>query len=160
LASSVMAALFPGHAMAPAVRARIAILRDRMNGADGLEVTCVGASMEPVIARGARVRVHGGSARVGACARGGSARVGHVAAFVTDRGELEVHRLVARVPGGWWAHLGDNQVDRSPGLVHASHIVGIADVPGRSPRVVERIRALTRFGRAAAAVARRTLQPR
>ena len=52
----MMAALFPGHAMAPAVRARISLLRDRMNDG-GLEVTCGGSSMEPVIQRGAKVRV-------------------------------------------------------------------------------------------------------
>ena len=145
----MMAALFPGHAMAPAVRARIALLRDRMGSEAGLEVTCGGRSMEPVIARGARVRV-----------LPGRARVGHVAAFLTERGDLELHRLVARAPGGWWAHLGDNQVDPTPGLVHASHIVGFADVPEKAPRARARIRALTRIGRAALTVARRTLQPR
>jgi hypothetical protein len=144
-----MAALFPAHAMAPAVRARIALLRDRMNSTGGLELTCGGCSMEPVIARGARVRVH---------AEG--PRVGRVAAFVTERGELELHRLIAHGPGGWWAHLGDNQVDPTPGLVHASHIVGVADVPARQPRVRERIRAMKRIGRAAVAVVWRTLQPR
>jgi hypothetical protein len=144
-----MEALFPGHAMAPAVRARIAILRDRVSSAAGLEVTCGGSSMEPVIQRGAHVRV-----------LPRSARVGEVAAFVTQRGELEIHRLVARVPGGWWAHLGDNQVDPTPGLVHASHIVGIVDVPAKAPRTRERIRAMTRVGRAVLTVARRTIQPR
>lgn len=145
----VMTALFPAHAMAPAVRARVALLRDRMNSADGLEVTCGGSSMEPAIRRGSRVRVHPVDARIG-----------HVAAFVTDRGEFELHRLVARAPGGWWAHLGDNQVDRTPGLVHTSHIVGVVDVAARRPRAVERVRAMARIGRAALIVARRSLQPR
>lgn len=105
--------------------------------------------MEPVIQRGDRVRV-----------LGRTARIGHVAAFVTGRGELELHRLVARGPVGWWVHLGDNQVDPTPGLVHASHIVGIADVPRRFPRPADVVRAMTRMGRATLAVARRSLQPR
>jgi hypothetical protein len=145
----MMAALFPAHAMAPAIRARMAFLRERMSSADGLELTCGGSSMEPVIRSGARVRV-----------RPREAQIGRVAAFVTSRGEIELHRLVARVPGGWWAHLGDNQVDPTPGLVHASHIVGIADVPERAPRPRERLRAVRRIGRAAMTVARRALQPR
>jgi hypothetical protein len=145
----VVEALFPAHGMAPAIRARMAFLRERMSSVDGLEVTCGGSSMEPIIRRGARVRV-----------LPRAAQIGQVAAFVTSHGELELHRLVARVPGGWWAHLGDNQVDPTPGLVHASHIVGIADVPRRAPRPRERLRALTRIGRAAMTVARRALQPR
>lgn len=145
----MMTALFPAHAMAPAVRARIALLRDRTNCAGGLEVTCGGASMEPAIPRGSRVRV-----------LAQQARIGRVAAFVTNRGELELHRLVARGPGGWWAHLGDNQVDPTPGLVHASHIVGVADVAPRPPPVVDRVRAMARIGRAALTVALRSLQPR
>lgn len=145
----MLASLFPAHAMAPAVRARIALLRARMNSAAGLAVTCGGSSMEPVIRRGERVRV---------VAR--PARIGHVAAFLTERGELELHRLVAPGPVGWWTHLGDNQVDPTPGLVHASHIVGMADVPARNPRPRDVARAVTRIGRAALAVARRSLQPR
>ncbi len=144
-----MEALFQGHAVPPAVRARLAILRDRASSAEGLEVTCGGSSMEPLIRRGARVRV---------LAR--DAQIGRVAAFVAEDGQLELHRLVARAPFGWWAHLGDNQVDVTPGLVHASHIVGIVDVPARPPRARERLRALRRLGRATVTVVRRSLQPR
>jgi len=149
LALRMMSALFPAHAMAPAVRARIALLRERVNGIEGLEVVCGGDSMAPRIQRGARVRV-----------RATRARIGRVAAFVTQRGELELHRLVAPGPIGWWVHLGDNQVDPTPGLVHESHIVGIADVPRRAPRPIDVARAVTRLGRASLAVARRSLQPR
>jgi len=144
-----MTALFPAHAMAPAVRARVAILRERMSSSEGLEVTCGGSSMEPAIRRGDQVRVVPGKARIG-----------RVAVFVTERGELELHRLVAPGPGGWWTHLGDNQADPTPGLVHASHIIGMADVPARSPRATELVRAMTRIGRAAVTVARRSLQAR
>ncbi len=145
----MMAALFPAHAMAPAVRARISFLRERVEGAEGLEVTCGGSSMEPVIPCGTRVRI-----------RPGRARTGRVAAFVTERGELELHRLVVPGPAGWWAHLGDNQVDPTPGLVHASHIVGLADVPARSPRLRDAARAVARIARAAMSVTWRSLQPR
>jgi hypothetical protein len=145
----MMAALFPGHAMAPAVRARLSLLRERTSSPDGLELTCGGSSMEPVIRRGARVRI-----------RRGEPRMGHVAAFLTERGELELHRLIAPGLGGWWTHLGDNQVDPRPGLVHSSHIVGIADVPVRRPRPGELLRAVTRVGRAAVTVARRSVQAR
>lgn len=143
----MLEALFPAHAMAPMVRVRISLLRERMSSAEGLEVTCCGSSMEPVIGRGARVRVVPGEARIG-----------RVAAFLTERGELELHRLVAPGPSGWWAHLGDNQVDPTPGLVHASHIVGLADVPPRRPRARDVARGLTRIGRAALTVTRRAVQ--
>src|SRR5690242_16244755 len=98
--------------------ARLQLLRDRAALPGGLQVTCVGSSMEPVIRRGDRVTVR--------VQRPG---VGMVAAFMTREGELELHRLIAAAPKGWWAHLGDNQVSRTPGLVHGSRIVGIADVP-------------------------------
>ena len=89
----MMPFLFPDHALPPAVRARVALLRDRAAGPDGLVTTCGGASMEPVIRRGDPVTV-----------RARAPRAGGVAAFVTTRGELELHRLVAAAPGGWWAH--------------------------------------------------------
>jgi hypothetical protein len=83
-----------------------------------------------------------------------------VAAFVTRGGDLELHRLIAAAPKGWWAHLGDNQVTRSPGLVHASRIVGIADVPIVRPTVVIRARALARLARAGLRLARRRMSRR
>ena len=122
----------------PAARARIELMRERAAGDGGLEVTCGGVSMEPVIARGARVRIRAAAPRRGA-----------VAAFVTRDGVLELHRLIARAPGGWWAHLGDNQAAPDVGLVHAAQIVGIADVPVRRPGLVATARAALRFARAA-----------
>ena len=70
-------------------------------------------------------------------------------------GTLELHRLIARGPGGWWAHLGDNQAAPHVGLVHAAQIVGIADVPARAPGAVDSMRSAMRFARAALNVARR-----
>ncbi len=105
--------------------------------------------MAPVIRYGERVLLHNRPARCGA-----------VAAFVTRGGELELHRLVARGPGGWWAHLGDNQVNPVPGLVHASQIVGIAEVPYRDPRLIDRGRALVRFSQAAGRLTLRRIQAR
>lgn len=134
----MMAYLFRGHAIPPAVRARIELMRERAAGKDGMTVTCGGASMEPVIARGDRVVIRGGAPRRGA-----------VAAFVTMGGELELHRLIARGPAGWWAHLGDNQAAPAVGLVHASQIVGLAEVPRRPTGAAERARAAVRFARAA-----------
>jgi hypothetical protein len=98
--------------------------------------------MEPAIARGTRVTVGPGKPRKGA-----------VAAFITDGGELELHRLVAAGPRGWWAHLGDNQVDPTPGLVHVDRIVGLAETAVRRPRAIDQARALLRFGAAAVRVA-------
>lgn len=128
----------------PAARARLELLRERAASDGGLTVTCGGASMEPVIARGASVRIAAGRPRRGA-----------VAAFVTRDGTLELHRLIARGPGGWWAHLGDNQAAPHVGLVHAAQIVGIADVPARAPGAVDSMRSAMRFARAALNVARR-----
>ncbi len=92
--------------------------------------------------------------------RPGKPRMGVVAAFVTDGGELELHRLVAAGPGGWWAHLGDNQVDPTPGLVHVNRIVGIAEAAVRRPRAVDQARAMLRFGAAAVRVASRRRRER
>ncbi len=75
-------------------------------------------------------------------------RAGAVAAFVTSDGTLELHRLVARGPAGWWAHLGDNQAAPDVGLVHAAQLVGLAEVPARAAGPVDRARALLRFTRA------------
>jgi len=123
--------------LSAAVRARIELLRERAASPDGLEVTCGGVSMEPAIARGDRVRVRRRRARSGA-----------VAAFVTPDGTLELHRLVARGPAGWWAHLGDNQVAPDVGLVHDAQLIGVAEVAVRAAGPVARARALVRFTRA------------
>jgi hypothetical protein len=133
----------------PAARARIEILRERVERDGGVEVTCGGVSMEPVIARGEKVRIRHGRVQRGA-----------VVAFVTRDGVLELHRLVARAPRGWWAHLGDNQAAPHVGLVHAAQIVGVADVPVRRPSAADTARAMARFGRAAINVRRNQRSPR
>lgn len=127
--------------------ARLQLLRDRAATREALKVTCIGSSMEPVIPRGEQVHV-----------RARRPAVGMVAAFLTGSGELELHRLIAVAPGGWWAHLGDNQTSPEPGLVHDSRIVGIADVPIVRPPVAVRLRAAVRFARAGVNVARRRLR--
>jgi len=133
----MMAHLFPGLALPPAVRARIELMRDRAASPDGMTVTCGGTSMEPVIRRGDPVRIRPGRPRRGA-----------VAAFVTSHGDLELHRLIARGPLGWWAHLGDNQSAPAVGLVHTSQLIGLAAVPARAPSPLATARAAIRFARA------------
>lgn len=126
------------------VRARIELLGDRAR--DELMVTCGGVSMEPAIRRGDRVAI---SDR--------APRVGDVVAFVTRRGELELHRLIARAPlVGWWVHGGDNQTSPALGLVHATQIVGVADGFARPPRWRDRAAAVRRIGEAAWRIARRS----
>jgi hypothetical protein len=120
----------------PSVRARIELLRERTR--DGLTVTCGGVSMEPAIRKGDQVRV-----------RAGRPRVGEVAAFVTRRGQLEMHRLVARAPGlRWWVHAGDNQVAPSLGLVHEAQVVGVVEGARRAVALSQRLRAVARLVRA------------
>ncbi|MBK9034449.1 MAG: S24/S26 family peptidase [Myxococcales bacterium] len=126
----------------PSVRARIELLRERARG--GLTVTCGGVSMEPVIRRGETVTV--------AAAR---PRRGDVAAFVTRRGDLELHRLIARAPGlPWWVHAGDNQAAPHLGLVHRDQIVGVVPSRRARPSPLVRARAALRLARAAARWAR------
>lgn len=122
----------------PIVRARVELWRERV--ASGMVVTCGGVSMEPSIRRGDAVSV-----------RAGRPRVGEVAAFVTRRGQLELHRLVARVPVlGWWVHAGDNQAAPHLGLVHDRQLVGVVDGAPRPPSWSMRARAAARVARAAA----------
>jgi hypothetical protein len=123
--------------LAPALRARIELLRDRAH--TGLTVTCGGVSMQPSISRGDAVTI-----------RSGQPRRGDVAAFVTQRGELEMHRLIARAPGlDWWVHAGDNQAAPDLGLVHREQFVGIVPGHRRRPGPIVAVRAALRIGRAA-----------
>jgi hypothetical protein len=125
------------------VRARVQLLRAR--AATGLDVTCGGVSMEPVIARGAAVSVWPGRPDVG-----------QIAAFVTPRGELELHRLILRSPGlPWWVHAGDNQAAPHLGLVHDDQIVGVVPGRGQPPTTALQARALARLALAGLRWARR-----
>lgn len=126
-----------GLDLPPRVRAQVELWRARAQA--GLEVTCGGVSMEPVIARGDRVRV---------CP--GRPRRGEIAAFVTAGGQLELHRLVARGPAGWWVHAGDNQAAPVLGLVHDRQIVGVVARRRRSPSLAMRARAAVRLALAGA----------
>ncbi|MBL8627580.1 MAG: S24/S26 family peptidase [Myxococcales bacterium] len=132
--------MIPRLDLAPSVRARIELLRERARGGGdgGLTVTCGGVSMEPVIRRGDAVRV-----------RAGRPRIGEVAAFVTRGGQLELHRLLARAPGlGWWVHAGDNQVAPALGLVHDAQVIGVAEVARGPVSLTQRLRAAVRLARA------------
>jgi hypothetical protein len=143
LTQSILAGLFPAHDLPPSVRARIELLRAQAS--EGFTVTCGGVSMEPVIRRGEEVHVFDRPPRIG-----------DVAAFVTRRGELELHRLVARAPViGWWVHGGDNQSSPTLGLVHTVHIVGIAVGRERPPGWRDRIQGATRLAVGAWRLARR-----
>lgn len=131
--------VFAGFALAPDLRARIALLRDRAESPAGLGLTCAGISMEPVIHLGQPVVV-----------RAGVPRRGVVAAFVNRRGSIELHRLVLATPLlDWWVHAGDNQVSHDLGLVHGSQLVGIAEVPWARPSPVLTARAAIRLAQAA-----------
>jgi len=129
-------------AVSSVVQAKVELLRER--ACDELAVTCGGVSMEPAVRRGDQVAVF---------AR--AARVGDVAAFVSRRGDLELHRLLARGPLGWWVHGGDNQTAPVLGLVHDGQLVGVADGLGRAVTWQERAAAARRLGAAAWRIARR-----
>ena len=131
--------VFAGLELPPELRARIALLRDRAAGPDGLTLTCAGVSMEPVIRLGQPVRVRPGVYRRGA-----------VAAFVNRRGSIELHRLVlSTTPLDWWVHAGDNQVSPELGVVHGAQLVGVAEVPVVRPSAALTARAALRLARAA-----------
>lgn len=131
--------IFAGQALPPDRRARIELLRERARSAAGLIVTCGGRSMEPALRLGDEVRV-----------RAGRAERGCVAAFVNQRGSLELHRLVLALPGlDWWVHAGDNQVSAELGLVHGSQLVGIAELARKTPGPSETARAAWVLARAA-----------
>lgn len=130
-----------------ATRAKVALLRERARGE--LVLTCGGVSMEPAIRRGDRVAI-----------QPRPPRTGDVAAFVTRRGAIELHRLIARGPLGWWVHGGDNQHAPALGLVHADQIVGVADSARRPPGWRDRVAAARRLAAAALRTARRRAQPR
>ena len=100
----------------------------------GLRVTVAGISMEPVARRGEVVVVR---------AAGASAlRAGDVFLFETMGGELELHRLVVALPGGWLVHRGDNQVVRGFAATRSERVIGKAELARRVPGARERARAL------------------
>ena len=58
---------------------------------------------------------------------------GDVVLFETGGGELELHRVLARLPGGIVVHRGDNPVGRA-GVVRAARVIGRAALPWRPVR--------------------------
>ena len=113
-------------------RFRVELARQKAALPGGLVVTVAGISMEPVARRGDQVTVHAGR----------RLRPGDVFLFETSEGELELHRLVVALPGGWLVHRGDNQVVRGFGATRAERVVGKAELPRRAPLPVELARAL------------------
>jgi signal peptidase I len=95
-------------------------------GAGPLVVTVSGSSMEPTVREGEKVMV----------VRGAQVRVGDVILFETGAGELELHRLIARLPGGVLVHRGDHPEARA-GVVRAKKVIGRAELAWRVPGVRE-----------------------
>jgi len=100
----------------------------------GLRVTVAGISMEPVAPKGTQVVVRAVEAR--------RLRRGEVFLFATAGGEMELHRLVIALPGGWLVHRGDNQVVRGFAATRVERVVGRAEMARRPHRAVEVARAL------------------
>jgi len=102
------------------VNVRAQLAREMAKRLEGLEMTCAGASMEPVVRQGEKVPV-----------RPGRVRPGDVFVFVTGGGELEMHRLVVELPRGWLVHRGDNGARY--GWTRVERVVGRCELPRRRP---------------------------
>ncbi len=121
-----------------------ALARQLAAGPTGLAVTCASASMEPTIEVGE-----------GVVARSGRARVGDVVVFEHVRGTLGLHRVVARLPGGWLVHCGDRPGSR-PGATRDARVIGVVEGMRRRPWAWQVARAATLVARRAVVrVARR-----
>jgi hypothetical protein len=83
-------------------------------------VRLAGGSMAPTVADGESVLV-----------RRTDCRVGDVAVIQAREGLL-VHRLVARLPGGRWVHLGDC-AGAVPGVCRDGEVLARAELPRRPP---------------------------
>lgn len=86
--------------------------------------------MEPTVRVGERVTV-----------RAGQARVGDVVLFEHVRGTLGLHRVIARLPGGWVVHCGDEPSSR-PGATRVERVIGVVEGLRRRPRVWQVTRAV------------------
>jgi phage repressor protein C with HTH and peptisase S24 domain len=124
---------------------RVELAREKAGLPGGLVVTIAGISMEPVAKRGDQVVVRAG----------GRLRPGDVFLFETSGGELELHRLVVALPGGWLVHRGDNQVVRGFGATRRERVIGKAELARRAPGPVEVARALLWAATRAPAFAKR-----
>lgn len=117
--------------------------------AEGLRVRCAGVSMEPAVRMGEEVVVR--------AARGAAIRAGEVFLFEIAGGAFEMHRLVARLPGGWLVHRGDNQAVPDFGVTRVERVIGRVELPRVPPRRRDVARALVAMARRAPAAARRRL---
>ena len=90
--------------------------------------------MEPALRRGDRVTVRACDPR--------QLRAGDVFLFETVGGVLEMHRLIAALPGGWLIHRGDNQAVRRFGVTRVERVLGRAELPRVAPSRIERARAI------------------
>lgn len=114
------------------------LLRDLAASPAGLTITCAGYSMQPVVWKGQAVTV-----------RAAPVQPGDVFLFVTGAGQLELHRLVVRLPRGWLVHRGDHQVVPGYGFTRAERVIGRAELARKPPRRGEVLRALAAATRAA-----------
>lgn len=97
-----------------------------------LTVTAAGGSMAPTLPVGARVRVVAATV----------VTAGDVALLrVTAAPGFLLHRIVARLPGGYLVHRGDAP-GASAGLARARDVLGRADLPRRSVGTRERMRGI------------------
>jgi HEAT repeats len=90
-------------------------------------VRLAGGSMAPTVAQGESVLV-----------RRARPALGDVV-VIQARDGLLVHRLVARLPGGRWVHLGD-AAGALPGVCRDQEVVATAELPRRAPRRLSRLR--------------------
>ena len=111
---------------------RIELLRELVEKTGGAWVTCIGASMEPTILRGARLRV----------AATGRPRPGDVILFEAGS-HLVTHRVLARIPGPggpFLVHAGDAGAG-TPALVRESRVIGRIQSRRRDIPLPTRLRA-------------------
>lgn len=95
--------------------------------------------MRPVADRGTQVIVRAVPAR--------QLRPGDVFLFALEGGDVELHRLVMAVPGGWLVHRGDNQAVRGFGVTRVERVIGKAELARVVPARRERARAAIEVAR-------------
>src|SRR5438067_4187643 len=90
-------------------------------------VRLAGGSMAPTVAEGESVLV-----------RRAEPSLGDVV-VIQARDGLLIHRLVARLPGGRWVHLGDAP-GALPGVCRDGEVLATAELPRRAPPRLSRLR--------------------
>lgn len=112
-------------------RHELAPLAEAILATGELVITAAGASMEPTVGTGSKVRIVRGPAEVG-----------DVALFRVPSGFI-LHRILARLPGGLLVHAGDRP-GALPGLARTHALLGRADLPRRTPGLADRTSAILR----------------